>query len=52
MKIKPHRIKEHETQQPKTSYFLFLLILSLYPFSLIARPFVFILSQDDLKDAT
>ena len=31
---------------------LSLLILSLYPLSLTARPFVFILSQDDLKDAT
>ena len=57
MKIKPHRIKEHETQQknrnPATkNLILSLLILSLYPLSLTARPFVFILSQDDLKEAT
>ncbi|KAI9103580.1 hypothetical protein K1719_023203 [Acacia pycnantha] len=30
--------------------FLFLLIFSLLPLSLIARPFVLVLSQDDLKD--
>ena len=57
MKTKPHRIKEHETQQknrnPATkNLILSLLILSLYPLSLTARPFVFILSQDDLKEAT
>ena len=57
MKIKPHQIKKHETQQknrnPATkNLILSLLILSLYPLSLTARPFVFILSQDDLKDAT
>lgn len=30
---------------------IFLLILSLYPLSIHARPFVLVLSQDDLKDA-
>ena len=57
MKTKPHRIKEHETQQknrnPTTkNLILSLLILSLYPLSLTTCPFVFILSQDDLKEAT
>ena len=55
MKIKPHWIKEHETQQknrnPATKN-LILYSLSLYPLSLTAHPFIFILSQDDLKDAT
>ena len=56
-RIKTHQIIEHETQQknrnPATKNLIFsLLILSLYPLSLATRPFVFILSQDDFKDAT
>ena len=42
--------KRIETQKPKTSYSI--LSLSLYPLSLTTHPFIFILSQDDLKDAT
>ena len=57
MKTKPHRIKEHETQQKNRNLatknlILSLLIISVYPLSLTTRPFIFILSQDDLKDAT
>ncbi|KAK8503969.1 hypothetical protein V6N12_019136 [Hibiscus sabdariffa] len=39
-----------QSQRSSSLLFIFLLLLSLFPLSILARPFVLVLSQDDLKD--